>query len=94
MPYTEEQLIKLRGYYKSLVGQRELLAELVRQQQPTVCEPQFRVLANDINEAQWEFGGLLPLLIEPQLCDDPHLFNTHGGACLCDRRCRSCRGCS
>jgi hypothetical protein len=30
MPYTEEQLIKLRGYYKSLVGQRELLAELVR----------------------------------------------------------------
>ena len=26
MPYTEEQLIKLRGYYKSLVGQRELLA--------------------------------------------------------------------
>jgi hypothetical protein len=30
MPYTEEQLTKLRGYYKSLIGQRELWAELVR----------------------------------------------------------------
>ncbi len=64
MPYTEEQLIKLRGYYKSLVGQRELLAELVRERQLTVFEPQFRVLANEISEAQWKFPELLPMLIE------------------------------
>ena len=62
MPFTEEQHIKLRGYYKSLVGQRELLAVLFRQKQLTVFEPQFRVLANEINEAQWNFPALLPML--------------------------------
>jgi hypothetical protein len=77
--FTDEQLIKLRGYYKSLVGQRELLAELVRQKQLTVFEPQFRVLANEINEARWNFPALLPMLIEPQLSDGrSDWFSTQG----------------
>jgi len=62
MKYSAEKREKLKGYYDSLLGQREIFSDLIRQKQAVVSTPAFNGFAGEVQRATADFPELIPPL--------------------------------
>jgi hypothetical protein len=60
--YSTEKREKLKGYYDSLLGQREIFSGLSRQKQEAVSQPAFNGFQVEVQRAGADFPELLPPL--------------------------------
>ena len=62
MKYSTEKREKLKGYYDSLLGQRDIFSGLSRQKQEAVSQPAFHGFEVEVQRAVDDFPELLPPL--------------------------------